>query len=247
MVFRNCGGNRATPEMIATFEKLLRALASRWAKQPLLPVLAVVIFATSWGFIELAGEVMEQETRHIDEMVLLAMREPGDTADPIGPPWLEEMTRDITALGGFTVLAGVTIIATGVALFSGNRRLAIAGVISVVVGSLLVGVLKHGFNRPRPDLVEHATLVSNPSFPSGHSTMAALVWLTLGIVIARTQSRHRVRVFVVAISVIITLLVGVSRVYLGVHWPTDVLAGWTLGAAWSAVFWLVALKVAPPN
>jgi undecaprenyl-diphosphatase len=73
--------------------------------------------------------------------------------------------------------------------------------------------------------------------------MAALVWLTLGIVIARTQQRQSLRVFVVAISVAITLLVGVSRVYLGVHWPTDVLAGWTLGGAWAVLFWLIAVKV----
>lgn len=229
--------------MIASFRIPLRSLVKRWSHQPLLPALMLVILGAIWGFIALASEVMENETRHFDESILLAMRAPGDTADPVGPPWLGEMARDITALGGVTLLTGVTLVATGVALFSGNRRLAVAGVISVVSGSLLVSALKHSYNRPRPDLVEHATLVSNPSFPSGHSTMAALVWLTLGIVIARTQPRHRVRVFVIAISVAITLLVGISRVYLGVHWPTDVLAGWTLGSAWAVLFWIIAMKV----
>ncbi len=229
--------------MIDNFWKSALRLAKHWSSQPLLPVLTLVILGAIWGFIALAGEVMEKETRHFDEAILLAMRIPGDTKDPIGPPWVEEMARDLTALGGFTLLTGVTLIATGVAIFSGKPRLAVAGVVSVVAGSILVGLLKQGYNRPRPDLVEHATLVSNPSFPSGHSTMAALVWLTLGIVIARTQTRHRVRVFVVAISVLITLLVGLSRVYLGVHWPTDVLAGWTLGGAWAAFFWIVAMRV----
>lgn len=229
--------------MITLTRQTLQKLTTRWTRQPLLPILVLVIFGAVWGFIGLASEVMEKETRHFDEVVLLAMRVPGDTADPIGPPWVKEMARDITALGGFTLLTSVTLIATGVALFSGKRRLAVAGVISVVAGSILVGILKQGYNRPRPDLVEHATLVSNPSFPSGHSTMAALVWLTLGIVIARTQPRHRVRVFVVTISVVITLLVGFSRVYLGVHWPTDVLAGWTLGGVWAAIFWLVAMRI----
>jgi undecaprenyl-diphosphatase len=229
--------------MFSISRNTLRSLANHWARQPLLPVLVLVILGAIWGFIALASEVMEKETRRFDEAVLLAMRRPGDTADPVGPPWLGEVARDITALGGFTLLTGVTLIATGVALFSGKRRLAVAGVISVVSGSFLVSLLKQGYNRPRPDLVEHATLVSNPSFPSGHSTMAALVWLTLGIVIARTQPRHRMRGFVVAISFVITLLVGISRVYLGVHWPTDVLAGWTLGGAWAAFFWLVAMKV----
>ncbi len=229
--------------MISISRSVLRRLRDLWSHQPLLLVLVLVILGAIWGFIALADEVMEKETRHFDEATLLAMREPGDTADPVGPPWLEEMARDLTALGGFTVLTGVTIIATGVALFSGKPRLGVAGILSVVAGGILMGVLKQGFNRPRPDLVEHATLVSNPSFPSGHSTMAALVWLTLGIVIARTQPRHRLRVFVIGISVCITLLVGISRVYLGVHWPTDVFAGWTLGGAWAILFWLVAMKV----
>lgn len=77
--------------------------------------------------------------------------------------------------------------------------------------------------------------------------MAAMVYLTIGILLARTQPLKRVRVFIVAISVLITVLVGVSRVYLGVHWPTDVLAGWTLGGAWAMLFWLVAMKVDPRN
>ena len=229
--------------MITFSRNALRWLGNLRSSQPLLPVLVLVVLGATWGFISLADEVMEKETRHFDETILLAMREPGDTKDPVGPPWLGEMARDITALGGFTLLTGVTFVATGVALFSGKRRLAVAGVSSLLVGGILVGVLKQGFNRPRPELVEHATLVSLPSFPSGHSTMAALVWLTLAIVIARTQPLQSLRAFIVAISVAITLLVGVSRVYLGVHWPTDVLAGWTLGGAWAVLFWLVAMKV----
>jgi len=229
--------------MITFSRNALRWLGNLRSSQPLLPVLVLVVLGATWGFISLADEVMEKETRHFDETILLAMREPGDTKDPVGPPWLGEMARDITALGGFTLLTGVTFVATGVALFSGKRRLAVAGVSSLLLGGILVGVLKQGFNRPRPELVEHATLVSLPSFPSGHSPMAALVWLTLAIVIARTQPLQSLRAFVVAISVAITLLVGVSRVYLGVHWPTDVLAGWTLGGAWAVLFWLVAMKV----
>ncbi len=229
--------------MITFSRNALRWLGNLRSSQPLLPVLVLVVLGATWGFISPADEVMEKETHHFDETILLAMREPGNTKDPVGPPWLGEMARDITALGGFALLSGVMFVATGVALFSGKRRLAVAGVISVFVGGIFVVVLKQGFNRPRPELVEHATLVSLPGFPSGHSTMAALVWLTLGIVIARTQPRQSLRVFVVAISVAITLLVGVSRVYLGVHWPTDVLAGWTLGGAWAVLFWLIAVKV----
>lgn len=155
------------------------------------------------------------------------------------------MARDITALGGFTILTGVSLIALGIAWLSERPRLAAAGLVSIIIGGGVMRLLKYGFDRPRPELVEHATLVNNPSFPSGHTMMAATIYLTLGILLARTQARKRVRVFIVGIAMIITLLVGASRVYLGVHWPTDVIAGWTLGGAWAVLFWLVAMKVDP--
>jgi len=216
-----------------------------WWRKPLIPVLVLVVLGSLWVFIEIAEEVREAETRRYDEAILLAMREPGDTSDPIGSPRVEEMARDLTALGGFTILTGVTLVSLGVAIFAGRSRLAALAVVSVLAGTVMTGVLKQGFDRPRPALVEHGTLVHNASFPSGHSMMAAMVYLTLGILLARTQTKKRVRAFIVAISVIITVLVGLSRVYLGVHWPTDVLAGWTLGGAWAVAFWLVAMKVDP--
>jgi undecaprenyl-diphosphatase len=220
-------------------------LKSGWSRNPLVPVLGLAILVSIGEFVKLAAEVMEQKTRHFDESILLALREPGNTADPIGSPRVEEMARDLTALGGFTILTGVTLVAAGVALFAGRPRLTVLGVASIVIGSVSMSLLKKGYDRPRPDLVEHGTLVHNASFPSGHSMMSAMVWLTLGILLARTQPRKRVRVFIVSISVLITLLVGISRVYLGVHWPTDVFAGWMLGGAWAVLFWLVAMKVDP--
>ena len=219
--------------------------ADRWLKKPLIPALVMVILGSCWFFIEIAEKVSEQETRHFDEKVLLAMRERGNTADPIGPPRVEEMARDLTALGGFILLTGITFTACSFALFAGWARLAGLGLVSVVVGSSFLSLLKHGFDRPRPALVEHGTWVYSSSFPSGHSMMSALVYLTLGILLARTQTKKRVRIFIVFISVLTTLLVGVSRVYLGVHWPTDVLAGWALGGAWAILFWLVAMKIDP--
>ncbi len=212
-------------------------------RQPLVPLLVLVVLATVWGFLEMAGEVMEKETHAFDEAVLLSMREPGNTADPIGSAWVEEMARDLTALGGFTLLTGVTLVAAGVAVFAGRARLALLGFFSIVTGSFVMSLLKQGYDRPRPDLVEHGTLVHNASFPSGHSMMGAMVWLTLGILLARTQPKKRVRAFIVGISVVVTVLVGVSRVYLGVHWPTDVAGGWMLGGAWAMLFWLVVMKI----
>jgi undecaprenyl-diphosphatase len=101
-------------------------------------------------------------------------------------------------------------------------------------------VLKEFFERPRPDLVPHGAEVFTASFPSGHAMMSAVVYLTLGALLARVETGLRVKAFVLSVSVLLTVLVGISRVYLGVHWPTDVLAGWTVGAAWAVMCWLIA-------
>ena len=107
---------------------------------------------------------------------------------------------------------------------------------------MLVSTLtKLGFGRPRPDLVPHATQVYTASFPSGHAMMAAVTYLTLGALLARVQPRLRLKLYLIGLAATLTVLVGCSRVYLGVHWPTDVLAGWTLGAAWALGCWAIAL------
>ncbi len=216
-----------------------------WWRRPLIIVLLFALLAVVGGFLDIASDVREQETRNFDEAVLLAMRVPGDLSDPVGGPYIEEAARDFTALGGVSLLTLVTITAFGTAYFAKRKRLAWLGLAFVLAGSGMTSVLKSGYNRPRPDLVEHGVAVSNASFPSGHSMMGAIIWLILGIVVARMCERRRERIFIVVISCLITLLIGVSRVYLGVHWPTDVVAGWMLGAAWALIFWLVAMKVDP--
>ncbi len=214
-------------------------------KNPLALLLLLGVFGTVGGFLALASEIRENETRPFDEAVILAMREPGDPNHPIGSPRVEEIARDLTALGGVTLLTIVSLTAFGAAMFSGRAKLGVAAVAAVLAGSLITRLLKIGYARPRPDLVEHATWVSNASFPSGHSMMSAVVYLTLAILVARIQKTHTVRVFVVTVAIVITVLVGVSRVYLGVHWPTDVIAGWFLGAAWAVLFWLLAMRIDP--
>jgi undecaprenyl-diphosphatase len=110
---------------------------------------------------------------------------------------------------------------------------------SVAGGVLISQAMKWAYARPRPDLVPHGTEVFTASFPSGHSMMSAVVYLTLGALLARTQSERRVKTYVLAVAVLLTVLVGASRVYLGVHWPTDVLAGWALGGMWALICLLV--------
>ncbi|HVP49246.1 MAG TPA: phosphatase PAP2 family protein [Bryobacteraceae bacterium] len=192
-----------------------------------------------WLFGLIAGEVMEGDTQSFDRRLLLSMRRPADRA-PLGPPGVQEAARDITALGGPTVLALLTLITGGFLLLDGKKHLAIFVYTSVAGGGLLSTILKSLFQRPRPDLVPYATIVSNTSFPSGHSMLSAVTYLTLGAILARSQKRKRLKAYFLLVAALLTFLVGVSRVYLGVHWPTDVLAGWIAGASWAILCWLVA-------
>ncbi|HSD34131.1 MAG TPA: phosphatase PAP2 family protein [Alphaproteobacteria bacterium] len=217
------------------------AAASRLGLLEIRTLLIVLLLAgAAWSFAEIAEEVGEGETRSFDEAVLLALREPGDTADPIGPRWFEEAARDVTALGGVTVLAIVTLSSLAYMLMADRPRMALLLAASVIGAQVLSSALKHGFARPRPELVAHEAYVYTASFPSGHSVMAAATYLTLGAMLAQVQTRRRQKAFLLGIAVILVVLVGLSRVYLGVHWPTDVLAGWTVGAGWAALVWLIA-------
>ena len=200
-------------------------------------LLVVVALLLVFGLV--ANEMNEGETRSFDNAVLMAMRNPANHADPIGPRWFEEAVRDVTSLGSMTVLI---IIVTGTAGFlalSRARGAALLLLASVCGGALLMGGLKDMFGRVRPDVVSHSLVELTRSFPSGHSTLAAVTYLTLGALVARVQPSRPRKIFVIAMAITLTLLVGVSRVYLGLHWPTDVLAGWCLGAAWAMVCWTV--------
>jgi undecaprenyl-diphosphatase len=194
-------------------------------------------------FFKLASEVQEKELLRFDQTLLLSMREKGDINNPLGSPRVEDMARDVTSLGSFTILTLVTVIGVAAALFAGRWRLALAAFVSVFSGMAVLNLLKSGFNRPRPDLVKHAAFVYDASFPSGHSTMSAIIYLTLGIILAQSQPRKGVKIFAVTLSILITTLVGISRVYLGVHGPTVVIAGWALGRVWAVVFWFATVWI----
>jgi undecaprenyl-diphosphatase len=204
--------------------------------------LALVLLAATavWGFIELADEVVEGETHAIDTAILLALRNPENLADPLGPRWLEELFRDFTALGGVGVLAFVSLSVAGYLALQRKRRALLLLAVAVIGGLLLSGILKAGFDRPRPDLVPHGAYVYTASFPSGHSMLATVTYLTLGALLARILPDRRTKFFVLALAIVLSLLVGLSRVYLGVHWPSDVAAGWMAGSAWALLWWLVA-------
>ena len=208
---------------------------------PLVSLGALSLFA--WAFLALADDVFEGETEDFDRAILLALRNPQDLADPVGPSWLEESARDITGLGGYAVLTLVTVAALSYLVLTRKRHAALLLAAAVLGGTLLSTGLKLGFERPRPDLVPHAARVYTASFPSGHAMLSAVTYLTLGALLARVEEHRRVKALLVAVAILITLLVGSSRVYLGVHWPSDVIAGWCVGAAWASLCWFVALQL----
>lgn len=200
-------------------------------------VLAIGILA----FLGITDEMLEGDTLGFDQRILLALRVPGNPAEPLGPAWVEEMLRDFTALGGVGVLGLLTLASFGYLWLQGLHRIAGFVLFAIGGGLLLTLALKSGFDRPRPELVSYGSMVYTSSFPSGHSMLSAVVYLTGGALLAVVHGARRTRIYLIACAVLATLLVGISRVYLGVHWPSDVLAGWAAGAAWAAVCWLMAL------
>ena len=226
------------------FRRFTESLLSRLGRHEL-SILAVpgLAAAAIWVFIELADEIGEDETRELDRTLLLSLRNRADLSDPLGPLWFEEMVRDVTAFGGTGPLVFITLAAILYLLLLRKVRMSLFVLLAVGGGQLLSSLLKFGFDRPRPDLVPHGMHVYTASFPSGHAMMAAVTWLTLGALLARTEARNRIKAYLMLLAITITVLVGLSRVYLGVHWPTDVLGGWVAGSAWAALCWSFALAL----
>lgn len=221
--------------------------ASRWIPRrwPELSVLLLLIGLAGgiWLFMVLADEVAEGETHVLDKAILMAFRDPVDPLRPLGPRWLTEAMRDLTALGSFLVLGFLTLAATGYLCF--RRLFGLSALVLAAAGGgmALSAGLKSLFDRQRPDLIPHDMSLYTSSFPSQHSMMAAIVYLTLAALLARTQPTRGLRVYLLLLAVGLSVGIGFSRVYLGVHWPSDVLAGWSAGAAWATFCWLVARRL----
>jgi undecaprenyl-diphosphatase len=195
----------------------------------------VVVAVGIWIFVDLIGVIGEEQPLYLDRQLLLLFRESGNPEEPLGPHWLERAMVDITALGDFTILSLITT--TIVGYFILRRQYASAAwiVLTIVGGTLLSLFFKDVFGRLRPDIVTPLTSVSTASFPSGHATVAAATYLTLGVLAARDQPYRSLRIYLMTVAVLTVLLVGITRIYLGVHWPSDVAAGWALGAVWAVI------------
>ena len=216
-----------------------------WVRAREAGTLAALLLAAGgvWLFLEIADEVLAGATTSVDEQLLLMLRATSDSSDPLGPPWVEDLARDITGVGGAAILTLLTAATAGFLALQRKHHLALYVLAAVASGALLSTLLKMGFDRPRPGLVPHGQIVYTSSFPSGHSMLSAIAFLTLGALLASSQTNFRLRAYLIGVAVFLTVLVGVSRVYLGVHWPTDVLAGWTAGAAWALLCWALAEKL----
>jgi undecaprenyl-diphosphatase len=216
----------------------------RWIHAAQAEVTSLVVVFLLGGalfvFGSIAEEVSEGETQGFDRAVLLALREPGNLSEPIGPHWLEVAVADITSLGGTAVLTVIVTITCGFLFLSGRHNAAFLVLAASIGGSLLSTGLKSFFDRTRPDVVMHLVGVSSASFPSGHALSSATLYLTLGALLARVQPQRRLKIYTGAIAATLTVMIGLSRIYLGVHYPTDVLAGWCIGAAWAMFCWLIA-------
>jgi undecaprenyl-diphosphatase len=219
---------------------ILRTLLDRFRIDVRILAVFLLIAAAAFAFLKLASEVAEGDTLGFDRWLMLGLRNAVDPSVPAGPAWLQTLMLDVTALGGWSVLTIVTIFAGGYLIATRKAWTALFLVAASAGGALFGIMLKLVFARDRPDLVAHLVVVHDASFPSGHAMNSAIIYLTLGALLAGAEKLRAVKIYLLVAAIALTLLIGFSRVYLGVHWPSDVLAGWSIGAAWALACSLLA-------
>ncbi len=219
----------------------LLVAAFRLARAEAVLVAALLITGLSIiAFAEIADDVAEADTQAFDRFVLEAVRTPGEPGNPIGPHWVEIAMADLTALGGIAVLVVIALVVSGFLLMR-RRAIAVMFLATALGGGIVLSqFLKGAFGRERPPVDFRAVEAVNPSFPSGHAMLSAVVYLTIGSLVAKAMPQKRLKAYVMGVAIVLALVVGLSRVYLGVHWASDVTAGWCIGAAWATVCWLAA-------
>jgi undecaprenyl-diphosphatase len=230
------------PTLIERMPAVLQAPDAKLALREI-GVIALVFVGAALlllAFAVLAEEVVEGDTHSLDVWLMSLFTVAGNPADRIGPDWFEEMVRDVTALGSYAFILVTVVIVGGYLLLVRKVDLAALMVGAIAGGMAISHLLKELFDRPRPD-IDHAVRVFTASFPSGHATLSAVTFLTLAALLTRTRARRGVKIYFVAVAVILTILTGMSRIYLGVHYPSDVLAGWCVGSGWAILCWAAAL------
>lgn len=219
---------------------IMRAL--RLARAEVAPLSALLVLMIGvLAFIEIADDMSEADGQRFDQTVLALMRPVADDPGrPWGPWWLHEAAADITSLGGISVLGLFALIAIGFLVMQRKRLSALLLIVGLAGGVVLSEGLKAVFERERPPLEYQTVETLNASFPSGHALLSTVFYLTLGVMLTRAFSQRRLKAYALGVGVTVALLVGATRIYLGAHWTTDVIAGWCVGAAWAMALWLVA-------
>lgn len=192
---------------------------------------AIVIAALVVAFVGLASGVLSAATEPIDHAILQALRT--DASDPAGPAWLERTMVNLSALGSTAVATLLVCTAALFLLLDHRPRQAFLLIGATVIAAIGLTALKQAIGRERPSIVEHIEVVNGLSFPSGHTLIAAVLYPTLGMLIASNLRQRHLKVFVFVVAALLALIVGFTRVYLGVHYPSDVLGGWLLGLAFA--------------
>ena len=191
-------------------------------------------------FISIANDVVEGETQHFDNYILKSLREPGDVSQPAFPGWVTKAMEDITSLGSATIIVLFTILVIGYLLIQKKYYWLWLVLIATIGGAILVWGLKEFIGRTRPTVVTHLLQENSLSFPSGHSMMSAIVYLTQATLLSKIQENRKAKIYIISTALLLTFLIGISRVYIGVHYPTDVIAGWVAGISWALLCWYVA-------
>jgi len=219
----------------------LRNLITEYSSREIKILINLFILVTALlAFIYLAREVISGDTQEFDEWVLNSLRYNGNTKLPIASMWFTGLLADITVLGGATIIFIITAAVVFYLMIQRQYEFMWLILIATIGGVLLSLGLKEIFARERPPLIFHLLTVKSMSFPSGHAMMSSVVYLTQGALLAKTRSNKNLRVYILIVAIILVFLIGISRIYLGVHYPTDVLAGWSAGLAWASLCWLAA-------
>ncbi|MDG2535728.1 phosphatase PAP2 family protein [Sphingomonas sp. HITSZ_GF] len=215
--------------------------ASRRLPWPILAAAGFALFLLA--LLWFGHELVEGDGATVDRAILLAMRVPGHPLQPIGPAWLPSAVRDVTALGSTTVLTFIVVVAAIFLGLAGRLRTALLVVTASLLGSVAVETIRAFIARPRPELTGQLMEVSSHSFPSGHAAISAIVYLTLATLLFPVLPDRRIRGFALVVALVLTAAIGLSRLYLGVHWPSDVLAGWAFGGVWAMIWWRIELAL----
>lgn len=196
------------------------------------PLVGAGIGAIAIAMLLAAGLAIDRWPFGLDRSIILALRAWG------GPRWLRLAAIDVTALGGVTVLSLVVLAVTVLLLVQRRWLTALTTLLACASVSWVIDLTKWAVARPRPTLVAHLVEAQDASFPSGHAAGSAAIYLTLTALASQVMPNRRARRALLVMAIVLIGMIGCSRVYLGVHWPSDVLAGWSFGTVWALAWWL---------